>query len=110
MASTIEEPDQLLLPNYGRVRSPQELGQLARQERKQQNLTLDEVYSVSGLTTRFLSEFERGKPNASLDRVIRALQILGLELLVLPRGEADRFLGRRRRPGISNIYPIEEEE
>lgn len=91
MASMREEPDKKLLPPYGRVRSPQELGRLVRQERKQQGLTLDQVYSVSGLTTRFLSEFERGKPNASLGLVMKTLQILGLELLVLPRGAADRF-------------------
>ena len=91
MASPIEESGESFPLPYGRVRSPQEIGRLARLERKQQNLTLDEVYSASGLTTRFLSEFERGKPNASLGRVMQALQLLGLELLVLPRGETDRL-------------------
>lgn len=109
MGSTNEEPDKSFLPAYGRVRSPQELGCIARQERKRQDLTLDQIYSVSGLTTRFLSEFERGKPNASLGRVIRALQILGLELLVLPRGEAGRFLARRRSGG-GNASSIDEDK
>lgn len=109
MRSANEEPDKSILPAYGLVRSPQELGRVARQERKRQDLTLDQVYSVSGLTTRFLSEFERGKPNASLGRVIRALQILGLELLVLPRGEADRFLARRRSGG-GNVSSIDEDK
>jgi len=86
-------------PPYGPVRSPQALGRLARQERKLQGLTLDEVYSASGLTTRFLSEFERGKPNASLGRVMHALQALGLEVLVLPRGEAERLLATRHPRG-----------
>ena len=80
---------------YGKVRSPAALGQLARLERKHQKLTLDGIYSASGLTTRFLSEFERGKPNASLGRVMDALQALGLEMLVLPRGEAERLLSQR---------------
>lgn len=92
------------LPAYGRVRSPQTIGQLAREERKRQGLTLEAIYSASDLTTRFLSEFERGKPNVSLGRVLDALQILGLELLALPRGEAERLLALRnreqaRRPG-----------
>ena len=85
------------LPAYGRVRSPQTIGQLAREERKRQGLTLEAIYSASDLTTRFLSEFERGKPNVSLGRVMDALQILGLELLALPRGEAERLLALRNR-------------
>ena len=81
------------------VRSPETLGRLARRERKRQGLTLDTVYSTTGLSTRFLSEFERGKPNASLGRVIQALQALGLEMLVLPRGDAERLLARQGRSG-----------
>lgn len=80
-----------------RVRSPEDLGRLARRERQRQDLTLDVVYSVTGLTTRFLSEFERGKPNASLGRVMQALQALGLEMLILPRGDAERLLARQDR-------------
>lgn len=97
MVTTIEDRKKSFQPPYGRVRSPQAIGQLARLERKRQDLTLDQVYSASGLTTRFLSEFERGKPNASLGRVMETLQALGLELLVLPRGEAERLLAVSRQ-------------
>lgn len=83
-------------PAYGAVRTPETLGGLARDERRRQGLTLDALYSASGLTTRFLSEFERGKPNASLSRVMATLQALGLEMVVLPRSEADRLLALRR--------------
>ena len=83
-------------PNYGQVRSPNELGALVRAERKRQSLTLDQVYGVSGLSTRFLSQFERGRPNASLCRVMDALQIMGLEMVVLPRNEAARLVGVMR--------------
>lgn len=99
MASNITNREKSHPATYGRVRSPVALGRLARQERKQQGLTLDEVYSVSGLTTRFLSEFERGKSNASLGRVMDTLQALGLEMLVMPRGEAERLLATRREAG-----------
>ncbi len=84
-----------------RIRSPQALGRLARRERKRQGLTLDAVYSVTGLTTRFLSEFERGKPNASLGRVMQALQALGLEMLVLPRADAERLMAQQGRSASS---------
>ncbi len=104
MVSKITNQEKSLQPRYGRVRSPQAIGQLARQERKRQGLTMDEIYSVAGLTTRFLSEFERGKTNASLGRVMDALQALGLEMLVLPRGEAERLLSawRKIQPGRSS--------
>ena len=82
-----------------RVRSPAALGRLARRERKRQGLTLDTVYSATGLSTRFLSEFERGKPNASLGRVIQTLQALGLEMMVLSRGDAERLMARQGRSG-----------
>lgn len=96
-------------PAYGRIRSPEALGRLARDERKRQGLTLDTVYSASGLTTRFLSEFERGKPNASIGRVMDTLQALGLEMLVMPRGEAERLLALRRQSGMEPKSPDEEE-
>ena len=80
-----------------RVRSPEALGRLARRERKRQGLTLDTVYSATGLSTRFLSEFERGKPNASLGRAMQALQALGLEMVVLSRGDAARLMARQGR-------------
>lgn len=84
-------------PSYGRVCSPEALRRLTREERRRQGLTLEKVYSASGLTTRFLSEFERGKPNVSIGRVMETLQALGLEMVVLPRGEAERLLALGRR-------------
>ncbi len=97
MSQKITNREKTSQPAYGRVRSPKELGKLTREERKRQGLTLDKVYSLSGLTTRFLSEFERGKPNASIGRIMDTLQALGLEMLVLPRGEAERLLAIRQR-------------
>lgn len=77
---------------YGAVRTPEALGSLFRVARKRQGLTLHDVHSASGLSMRFLSEFERGKPNVSLAKVLTALQILGLECLVLSRHDAARLL------------------
>lgn len=68
-----------------RVQTAAELGALFRRERKRRNLTLAQVRDATGLSTRFLSEFERGKENASLGRALMALTSLGLDVLVLPR-------------------------
>lgn len=72
------------------VRSPAEFGRIIRSERKHQALTLETVYSATGLTTRFLSEFERGKSNASLGGALQAAQALGLEVLLVPRSALPR--------------------
>ena len=82
-------------PRYGRVRSPAQIGELCRQERKQRRLTLTDVYEATGLSTRFLSEFERGKEHVSLARALRALESLGLDVIVLPRHDAERVLRER---------------
>lgn len=102
-----ERPD----PAHGRVRSPAELGALFRAERKRRRLTLAEVYDATGLSTRFLSEFERGKENASLGRVLRALESLGLEVLVFQRPESQRLLrmARRGQSDVAGSAPDAEE-
>ncbi len=79
-------------PPYGRIRSTAELGALCRAERKRRGLTLREVYEATALSTRFLSELERGKEHASVGRALHALQSLGLDVVVLPRASAERLL------------------
>ncbi len=76
--------------HYGIVRSPAELGSLARAHRKAQHLTLEETASVSGTGIRFLSELERGKATAQLGKTLETLRLLGLELVIVPRGTAER--------------------
>lgn len=90
---------------YGRVASVREVGWLHRQERRRQGLTLEDVYGVTDLSTRFLSEFERGKEHASVGRVLRALQSLGLDVLVLPRAQAERALRLLARDGQGTAEP-----
>ena len=68
-----------------------QLGALCRAERRRRGLTLDDVYAATGLSTRFLSEFERGKPHVSISRALLALHTLGLDVLVVPREVAARL-------------------
>ena len=91
------DPQQYSDVEFGALHSSEALGRLFRAERKHQGLTLKDFYAVTGLSIRFLSEFERGKPNVSLARVMLALQSLGLEILLFPREEAARLLGERAR-------------
>lgn len=67
------------------IRSVEELGKLVRDYRKSHNLTLETISGLSRLSTRFLSEFERGKETAEFGKVLKALDTLGLEISVQQR-------------------------
>jgi HTH-type transcriptional regulator / antitoxin HipB len=73
-------------PQYGRVSSVKELGALVRAHRKSRCYTLESVSGLGGVSTRFLSEFERGKETAEIGKVLQALETMGLELWIGPRG------------------------
>ncbi len=70
---------------YGSIRTTEELGRLARANRKQQNLTLERFSGLGKLSMRFLSEFERGKETAEIGKVLKAIDTLGLEVVIQPR-------------------------
>ena len=76
-------------PDYGPIRSTDELGQLARDHRKSRKLTLETVSGLGNLSPRFLSEFERGKETAEIGKVLKALRTLGLEVIIQPRSSAN---------------------
>ncbi len=82
--------------NYGAVQTAEELGRLARTHRKQRRLTLETVSGLGNFSTRFLSEFERGKETAEIGKVLKALRTLGLEVIIQPRGWStpDRRTGK----------------
>jgi HTH-type transcriptional regulator/antitoxin HipB len=75
-------------PQYGRTQTTEELGKLMRNHRKNRHLTLETISGLSNLSMRFLSEFERGKPTAEIGKVLKALKILGLEVIVRPVSSA----------------------
>lgn len=66
----------------------EELGELARAGRESQGLGLRAAAPQANVGTRFLSEFERGKPTAEFAKVISAVQAAGLDLAVVKRSTA----------------------
>ncbi len=70
---------------YGVVRNSTELGKLARAHRKSRAMPLEKIAGLGNLGIRFLSEFERGKETAEIGKVLKALQTLGLEVVIQPR-------------------------
>jgi HTH-type transcriptional regulator/antitoxin HipB len=73
---------------YGTVQTAEELGHLVRAHRKHRHLTLETVSGLGNLSTRFLSEFERGKETAEIGKVLKALRTLGLDVIIQPRGRS----------------------
>ncbi len=73
-------------PEFGQIKTANELGKVIRTFRKNKNLTLEKVSGLSNLGMRFLSELERGKETAELGKVLEVLNKLGLEVLIQPRG------------------------
>lgn len=65
--------------------TPEALGAVARESRKQSGTSLRKSSNDNAYGIRFLSEFERGKPTVELGKVIQALHAAGLDLAVVPR-------------------------
>lgn len=60
------------------------LGTIVRNRRKEKNVTQEDVNQLCNLGNRFLSELERGKEGAKLGLVLKVLQRLNLDVLILP--------------------------
>jgi len=71
--------------NIKPVKSTLEIGNILRQKRKSQGLTLEQVAQHSGLSMRFISEVERGKPTAEFGKVLFLLSAVGVDLFVSTR-------------------------
>lgn len=69
-------------------RSAQEIGLRLRAARRARGWSLRAAAARLGLSVRFLSELERGKATARLDKVMHALEGLGLDIKVVARRES----------------------
>lgn len=69
-------------PQLGQIKTPKELGEIIRAFRKKQNLTLDKVSGLTGLSMRFISELERGKQTAELGKALELINKIGLEIII----------------------------
>jgi len=70
---------------YGTIKSVESLGKLVRAHRKSRHLTLETVAGLANVSLRFFSEFERGKETAEIGKVLKAINTLGLEIVIQPR-------------------------
>ena len=81
-----------------RVRGVGRIGAEVRAARKQRGWSTRAAAERLGLSVRFLNELERGKATARLDKVVQALDGLGLEFAVIPKqpaGLREQVLARK---------------
>jgi len=67
------------------VKTPEDVGRIVRQVRKQHNLRQADLAGVLFAGHRLVSEIERGKKTAQIGRVMEALDMLGLDIVLVPR-------------------------
>ena len=67
------------------IRSMTGLGECLRDRRIEQAVTISDASGFTTLGERFISEVERGKQTAFLDKTLQYLNLLGLSLHVYPR-------------------------
>lgn len=63
------------------------LGAVVRNARAQSQLRIDDAADFSGVSADMLSRLENGKP-VNTDRLLKVLEGLGLEMLVVPKSLA----------------------
>ena len=62
------------------------LGQAIRARRKELKYTQAYLSEFTGLSVTFISDLERGKPTAEIEKAIRLINILGMDLFIERRG------------------------
>ena len=67
------------------VATPADLGSLIRARRKEKGLTQTQLAGLCGVSLRFVSEVERGRPTAGVGLVLHLCARLGLDVDVSPR-------------------------
>lgn len=66
------------------IRLPKYLGTAIRDTRKQKKMTQADLAAITGTSIKFISDVERGKETAQIDKVLTLARALGLYLYVTP--------------------------
>ncbi|AUA56294.1 transcriptional regulator, y4mF family [Achromobacter spanius] len=67
------------------IRTAADLGELVKAVRRDQGLLQADLAGLSGSGNRFVGDLERGKPTLQLQKVLDMLDLLGLEVQVVPK-------------------------
>jgi y4mF family transcriptional regulator len=61
-----------------------EIGLMVRKVRKARKYTQKQLALAAGCGLRFISELEDGKPTCEIDKVLRILNTLGIQINLIP--------------------------
>ena len=62
-----------------------DLGKVIRKRRKELHYTQEYISQFTGLSVSFISDVENGKPTAELEKVLKLVHILGMDVFVEER-------------------------
>lgn len=63
----------------------EEIGELVRQTRKTQGITQTQLAQLAGTGARFISDLENGKTTCQLEKFLRVVHTLGLDVFIYSR-------------------------
>jgi y4mF family transcriptional regulator len=67
------------------ISSSDQLAELIRRIRKQQQLTQEQLAAAAGVGRRFIVDLEAGKPSCEIGKTLHVLTTLGLNLAITDR-------------------------
>ncbi len=68
-----------------KINNTKTLGETIRARRKELHYTQAYLAEFTGLSVTFISDVERGKTTAEIEKIIRLINVLGLNLLIEKR-------------------------
>lgn len=69
-----------------KITDSKSLGHAIRERRRELKYTQAYLSEFTGLSVTFISDLERGKPTAEIEKTIRLVNVLGMDLMVEKRG------------------------
>ncbi len=75
-----EETEDLMPDAWAAVRTPEDLGRFLARAREDRGLTQEALAEELGVSRRYVSEIENGKPGLYTDRLFQMLRLLGVRL------------------------------
>ena len=69
-----------------KITDSKSLGAAIRARRKELEYSQAYLAEFTGLSVTFISDVERGKPTAEIEKVIRLINILGMDITIEKRG------------------------
>ena len=69
-----------------KISDSKNLGHMIKARRKELKYTQSFISEFTGLSITFISDIENGKPTAEVEKVIKLINTLGLDLIIEKRG------------------------